>query len=185
MGGGEQAQTYVWGGAVARPFFVEDNKCIKLKFEEEYLNSLFEGCAETLRGLERPFCIEAKGTKYYQIGASKGGQLAVENRIISENEVNKWVDEHISDRIKIIGSYGGKYSVTECFSIDMFLNKGIVYEDGIAECLGGIKNGLVMKNTKCHVPIQESLERIAKSLQILVNNMDKTVTEENEKEYGE
>ena len=42
-----------------------------------------------------------------------------------------------------------------------------------------------MKNTKYHVPIQESLERIAKSLQILVKNMDKTVTEENEKEYGE
>ena len=124
---------------------------IKLKFEEEYLNSLFEGCAETLRGLERPFCIEAKGTKYYLIGASKGGQLAVENRIISENEVNKWVDEHISDWIKITGSYGGKYFVTECFSIDMFLNKGIVYKDGIAECLGGIKNGLVMKNTKYHV----------------------------------
>ena len=95
------------------------------------------------------------------------------------------MDEHISDWIKIIGSYGGKYFVTECFSIDMFLNKGIVYEDGIAEYLGGIKDGLVMNNAKKHVPVQESLERIAKSLQILVKNMDKTVTEENEKEYGE
>ena len=40
-----------------------------------------------------------------------------------------------------------------------------------------------MNNAKKHVPVQESLERIAKSLQILVKNMDKTVTEENEKEY--
>ena len=69
--------------------------------------------------------------------------------------------------------------------IEMFLNKGIVYEDSIAEYLGGIKDGLVMNNAKKHVPVQESLERIAKSLQILVKNMDKTVTEENEKEYGE
>lgn len=158
---------------------------IKLRFEEEYLSSLFERCAEMLRGLERPFCIEAKGTKYYLIGASKGGQLAVGNKIMSENEVDKWVDEHVSDLIKITGSYGGKYSVTECFSIEMFLNKGIVYEDSIAEYLRGIKDGLVMNNAKKHVPVQESLERIAKSLQILVKNMDKTVTEENEKEYGE
>ena len=38
--------------------------------------------------------------------------------------------------------------MTERFFIDMFFNKGIVYEGGIGGCLLGIKNWIVMKNKK-------------------------------------
>lgn len=143
---------------------------VKVSFSVSFLDSLlFKGVANRLMQLKDPFCIEPQTSKYYYITPCKNTTYCITtvgHESYDNNEVNAWLEKHISDPIDIECTYADKYFVSESFSLQMFSSPAALLSDNATEYLGWIKKGLVFQNTH-HKPIQASLESLVNTMQSL------------------
>lgn len=122
-----------------------------IQFNEEFLNELLEDrFQEGYRQLSKSFFVEAGTSRYLYIGWCQ--------------DINDaWNNKHVI--IKMKGSYNGAYVIDEELDMKLFLDKTFIVVQGDLETtVGHIKKGLVVQNNS-YMPIQKSLDAIAKSLQ--------------------
>lgn len=141
-----------------------------IHFNEDFLNELFEKkFEEGYRQLEKPFFVEAGTSRYLFIGWCQ-----------DINDV--WKNKNVV--IKMNGSYNGVYNIDEEIDMNLFLDKTFMVVQGDLETtMGHIKKGLVVQNNS-YMPIQKSLDQIAKTI-VKVDKTLETITEYlEEKEYS-
>lgn len=140
---------------------------IIVKFNNEFINTHFSNfIKERLASLGRkPFCIEAGVSKYYYISPiyTEGSCTIGGKETYTEEQIKKWLDEHKSDKIEITGQYCDLFDIKEEFSIDEFINGGIVVKDELTLAVERIKKGMIVQNGQ-YYPIQKSLDIIAKNI---------------------
>ena len=113
----------------------------------------------------KPFCIEAGVSKYYYISPiyTEGSCTIGGKETYTGKEIKQWLDEHKSDKIEITGQYCDLFDIKEEFSIDEFINGGIVVKDELTLAVERIKMGMIVQNNQ-YAPIQKSLDIIAESI---------------------
>lgn len=73
-----------------------------------------------------------------------------------------WEDKNVV--IKMKGSYNGSYTIDDELEMKQFLDKTFIVVQGDLETtIGHIKKGLVIQNNS-YMPIQKSLDQIAKTI---------------------
>lgn len=121
-----------------------------IHFNEDFLNELMEErFEEGYKQLAKPFFVEAGTSRYLFIGFCQ--------------EVNDaWKNKNVV--IKMKGSYNDVYNIDEELYMSMFLDKTFMLVQGDLETtMGHIKKGLVVQNNS-YMPMQKSLDQIAKSI---------------------
>ena len=140
---------------------------IIVKFNNEFINTHFSNyIKERLTSLGiKPFCIEAGVSKYYYISPTytEGTCTIGGKETYTGKEIKQWLDEHKSDKIEITGQYCDLFDIKEEFSIDEFINGGIVVKDELTLAVERIKMGMIVQNNQ-YAPIQKSLDIIAESI---------------------
>ena len=121
-----------------------------IHFNEDFLNELMEErFEEGYKQLARPFFVEAGTSRYLFIGFCQ-----------DVNDV--WKNKNVV--IKMKGSYNDVYNIDEELYMSMFLDKTFMLVQGDLETtMGHIKKGLVVQNNS-YMPMQKSLDQIAKSI---------------------
>lgn len=140
-----------------------------IQFNEEFLNVLLDKrYQEGYRQLSKSFFVEAGTSRYLFIGWCQ--------------EVNEaWKDKDVVIRMK--GTYNGVYAIDEELDMNQFLNKTFIVVQGDLETTAGhIKKGLVVQNNS-YMPIQKSLDQIAKSITKVESSL-KSIVERMEDEMN-
>lgn len=121
-----------------------------IRFNEEFLKELpEERFEEGYRQLGKSFFVEAGTSRYLFIGWCQ-----------DINDV--WKKKNVV--IKMNGSYNGVYNIDEEIEMNLFLDKTFMVVQGDLETtMGHIKKGLVVQNNS-YMPIQKSLDQIAKTI---------------------
>lgn len=121
-----------------------------IHFNEDFLNELMEErFEEGYKQLAKPFFVEAGTSRYLFIGFCQ-----------DVNDV--WKNKNVV--IKMKGSYNDVYNIDEELYMSMFLDKTFMLVQGDLETtMGYIKKGLVVQNNS-YMPMQKSLDQIAKSI---------------------
>lgn len=121
-----------------------------IHFNEDFLNELMEErFEEGYKQLAKPFFVEAGTSRYLFIGFCQ-----------DVNDV--WKNKNVV--IKMKGSYNDVYNIDEELYMSMFLDKTFMLVQGDLETtMGHIKKGLVVQNNS-YMPMQKSLDQIAKSI---------------------
>ena len=118
---------------------------IHIKFNEDFINNHFSNSIKIwLRKLEsNPFCIEAGVSKHYYLAPIYGdGLYRLQNESYDGAQINKWLDEHKTDKIKIKGRYCDTYDINEEFSIDEYINGAIVVSDELTIAIDRLKKSV-------------------------------------------
>lgn len=133
-----------------------------IRFNEEFLKELPEERYKMgYRQLEKSFFVEAGTSRYLFIGWCQ-----------DINDV--WKNKNVV--IKMNGSYNGVYNIDEEIDMNLFLDKTFMVVQGDLETtMGHIKKGLVVQNNS-YMPIQKSLDQIAKTI-VKVDKTLETITE--------
>lgn len=129
-----------------------------IDFNEEFLCELVEKrFQEGFRQLSKPFFVEVGTSRYLYIGHCP--------------EVNKaWKDKHVV--IKMSGSYNNIYTIEEEIDMNWFLDKTFMVVQGDLETtMSYMKKGLIVQNDS-YMPVQKSLDIIAKSIQKVDHLLD-------------
>lgn len=121
-----------------------------IHFNEDFLNELMEErFEEGYKQLAKPFFVEAGTSKYLFIG-------------FCQDVNDAWKNKNVV--IKMKGSYNDVYNIDEELYMSMFLDKTFMLVQGDLETtMGHIKKGLVVQNNS-YMPMQKSLDQIAKSI---------------------
>lgn len=138
-----------------------------IRFNEDFLNELVkEKYDKGYRQLASPFFIEAGTSRYLFIGFWK--------------DVNEaWKNKNVVIEMK--GSYNGVYTIDEKIEMNMFLDKTFMVVQGDLETtMGYIKKGLIVQNDS-YMPIQKSLDQIAKSIANVAPSLENLVEHLKEK----
>lgn len=130
-----------------------------VNFNEDFLKLLPEQrFQEGYRQLGKSFFVEAGSSRYLLIGWCE---------IINE----AWKNKNVV--IKLKGSYNDVYTIDEEIDMKMFLNKTFIVVQGDLETtIDYIKEGLVVQN-KSYMPVQRSLDQIAKSIVKVETSLEK------------
>lgn len=132
------------------------------EFIDNHFSSKIKGFLQTLGS--KPFCIEAGVSKYYYISPTyTDGTCSIGNESFSGKQIKEWLDAHKSDKIKIVGKYCDIFDIKEEFSIEEYINGGVVVWDQLTLAVERIKKGTIVQNTQ-YAPIQKSLHIIAEKL---------------------
>lgn len=121
-----------------------------IHFNEDFLNELMEErFEEGYKQLAKPFFVEAGTSRYLFIG-------------FCQDVNDAWKNKNVV--IKMKGSYNDVYNIDEELYMSMFLDKTFMLVQGDLETtMGHIKKGLVVQNNS-YMPMQKSLDQIAKSI---------------------
>lgn len=132
-----------------------------INFNEDFLSELLhEKYINGYLQLSSPFFIEANTSRYLFIGFCQDVNDAWKNKKVI---------------IKMIGSYNGVYPIDEEIDMSMFLDKTFMLVQGDLETtMSHIKKGLIVQNSS-YMPIQKSLDQIAKSLTKLESSLESIV----------
>lgn len=140
---------------------------ITINFNKDFIDKHFSSkIKEKLQSLSsKSFCIEAGICKYYYISPiyTEGTCTIGDKETYTGEQIKKWLDEHKSDKIEITGQYCDLFDIKEEFSIDEFINGGIVVKDELTLAVERIKKGMIVQNDQ-YYPIQKSLDIIAKNI---------------------
>jgi hypothetical protein len=139
-----------------------------IHFNEDFLNELMEErFEEGYKQLAKPFFVEAGTSRYLFIGFCQ--------------EVNDaWKNKNVV--IKMKGSYNDVYKIDEELNMSMFLDKTFMLVQGDLETtMGHIKKGLVVQNNS-YMPVQRSLDQIAKSIKKVESSLVRITERMEEKE---
>ena len=134
-----------------------------IDFIENHFSNIIKDALQLLS--HKPFCIEAGISKYYYISPTyTDGTCTIGGKeIYTSEEIKQWLDEHKSDKIEITGMYCDCFDIKEVFSIDEYINGGIIVRDDLSLAVERIKKGMVVQNTQYN-PIQKSLHIIAENI---------------------
>ncbi len=130
-----------------------------VNFNEDFLKLLPEQrFQEGYRQLGKSFFVEAGSSRYLLIGWCE--------------KINEaWKNKNVV--IKLKGSYNDVYTIDEEIDMKMFLNKTFIVVQGDLETtIDYIKEGLVVQN-KSYMPVQRSLDQIAKSIVKVETSLEK------------
>ncbi len=121
-----------------------------IHFNEDFLLELLqEKYQEGYRQLSKPFFVEAGTSRHLFIG-------------FCQDVNDAWKNKNVV--IKMNGSYNDIYTIDEEINMNLFLDKTFMLVEGNLETtMGYIKKGLVVQNNS-YMPIQRSLDQIAKSI---------------------
>lgn len=115
----------------------------------------------------RPFAIEAGVSKYFYLSRIKNdmdSEIILYREKFMQSDINRWLDNNMDSPLHIAGTYCGRYSIEEFFCISDFIMEGSMkIKDELVASMEDIKNGLVLNN-KRYMPIQKSLDVIAKKI---------------------
>lgn len=139
-----------------------------IDFNEDFLCELVEKrFQEGYRQLSKPFFVEVGTSRYLYIGHCP--------------EVNKaWKDKHVV--IKMSGSYNNIYTIEEEIDMSWFIDKTFMVVQGDLETtMSYMKKGLIVQNDS-YMPVQKSLDIIAKSIQKVDHSLDEMAETLNRKE---
>lgn len=140
---------------------------ITINFNKDFIDKHFSSkIKEKLQSLSsKSFCIEAGISKYYYISPTytEGTCTIGDKETYTGEQIKKWLDEHKSDKIEITGQYCDLFDIKEEFSIDEYINGGIVVRDELTLAVERIKKGVIVQNDQ-YYPIQKSLDIIAKCI---------------------
>lgn len=142
---------------------------VSVIFNKEFIDNHFSSkIKDSLLHLGlKPFCIEAGVSKYYYLSPIySDSSYNIGNESFTGDQVNRWLNAHKSDKICLSGSYNDKYRIAEEFSIEEFINGGIIVKDELALTVERMKKGMVVSNTQ-YYPIQRSLSVIAKHVEYI------------------
>lgn len=134
-----------------------------INFNEDFLDELIEKrFQEGFRQLNKPFFVEVGTSRYLYIGHCP--------------DVNKaWKDKNVIIQMK--GSYNDTYAIDEKIEMNWFLDKTFIVVQGDLETtMGYMKKGLIVQNDQ-YMPVQKSLDVIAKS----IKKVDRSLVEITEK----
>ena len=139
-----------------------------IQFNEDFLNELWEERYQVgYRQLSKPFFIEAGTSRYLLIG-------------FCQDVNDAWKNKNII--IKMKGSYNDIYTIDEKLNMSMFLDKTFMVVQGDLETtMGHIKKGLVVQNNS-YMPVQRSLDQIAKSIKKVESSLASIAERMDEKE---
>lgn len=155
---------------------------VSVIFNKEFIDNHFSSkIKDSLLHLGlKPFCIEAGVSKYYYLSPIySDSSYNIGNESFTGDQVNRWLNAHKSDKICLSGSYNDKYRIAEEFSIEEFINGGIIVKDELALTVERMKKGMVVSNTQ-YYPIQRSLSVIAKHVEYIErSNRHKDSLEDN------
>lgn len=121
-----------------------------IHFNEDFLSELREEKFRVAyRQLSSPFFVEAGTSRHLFIGFCE--------------EINTlWKDKKVI--IQMTGSYNGTYDIKETIDMSLFLDKSfMLVQSDLATIISYIKKGLVVPSNS-YMPVQKSLDSIAKSL---------------------
>lgn len=129
-----------------------------IHFNEDFLNELMEErFEEGYKQLAKPFFVEAGTSRHLFIG-------------ICQDVNDSWKNKNVV--IKMKGSYNDVYEIDEELNMSMFLDKTFILVQGDLETtMGHIKKGLVVQNNS-YMPVQKSLDQIAKSIKRVESSLD-------------
>ena len=139
---------------------------ISIKFNKDFIDNHFSNrIKETLKELgEKPFCIEAGASKHYHLSPIKdSGPWRIGKETFTSEQINKWLDEYLSNKISITGRYCDIYEIKDNFSIEDFINDAIAVKDELHLDVERIMKGMIVQNNS-YYPIQKSLDIIAKNI---------------------
>ncbi|NLI35515.1 MAG: hypothetical protein GX416_03205 [Bacteroidales bacterium] len=124
---------------------------INIKFNDEFLknipNSRYRNSYLSLQS--NPFFIEKGKSKYFMIDSCKETK-------------NNWKDK--DGTIIATGTYCNKYTINETLDINEFIiENSFKVNDELTTIMGYIKQGLIVQNND-YMPIQKSLDAIAKKI---------------------
>ena len=127
----------------------ENAFAVRLIINEDFIEQIKDSFQKYFRKLADPFFIEAGKSVYTLIGWCE--------------DVNKeWEGKEIILTIK--GSYNEKYPVNESLDMDYFIDKtNFVVKGDLETTMDYIKKGVMVQNNT-YMPIQKSLDIIAKSI---------------------
>ena len=144
-----------------------------IHFNEDFLNELMEErYEEGYKQLAKPFFVEAGTSRHLFIG-------------FCQDVNDAWKNKNVV--IKMKGSYNDVYEIDEELNMSMFLDKTFMLVQGDLETtMGHIKKGLVVQNNS-YMPVQRSLDQIAKSIKRVESSLENIAgkIEENEEIKGE
>ena len=113
------------------------------------------------------FAIEAGVSKYFYLSHMKSNmdsEIYIDQEKFMQSEINNWLDSYKYFPLHIAGTYCGRYSIEESFCISDFIMDGSMkIKDELVASMEDIKKGLVLNN-KRYMPIQKSLDVIAKKI---------------------
>lgn len=152
---------------------------IVVNFNANFLDNHFSSAiTKTLKSLGcQPFCIEAGVSKYYHISPTyTNGTCTIGKEVFTGEQIKQWLDEHKSDKIEITGRYCDLFEIKEVFSIDEYINGGIIVWDQLTLAVERIKKGTIVQNNQ-YAPIQKSLHIIAEGISEIKGQYSNTLTE--------
>lgn len=129
-----------------------------INFNEDFLCKLVEKrFQEGFRQLSKPFFVEVGTSRYLYIGHCP--------------EVNEaWKNKNVV--IRMNGSYNNIYTIEEEIDMNWFLDKTFIVVQGDLETtMSYMKKGLIVQNDH-YMPIQKSLDMIAKSIQKVEHSLE-------------
>ena len=92
-------------------------------------------------------------------------------RQFSANQINPWIEQHKQSLITIEGQYCDRYDITEHFTIESFTSDLFLrHENSSTRALQQISKGITCRND-LHRPIQELVDNISKSIDIIQKKM--------------
>jgi hypothetical protein len=139
-----------------------------IHFNEDFLDELMEEhYAEGYKQLAKPFFVEAGTSRHLFIG-------------FCQDVNDAWKNKNVV--IKMKGSYNDVYEIDEELNMSMFLDKTFMLVQGDWETtMGHIKKGLVVQNNS-YMPVQRSLDQMAKSIKKVESSLESIVEKMEEKE---
>lgn len=131
----------------------------EIKFNEDFLDMLGEErFREAFRQFSSPFFLEAGMSKYLFLGFCE--------------DINKeWENKNVI--IKMKGRYNNIYPIDEELDMSLFMDKpSIIVQGDLETTMDNIKKGLIVQNNS-YMPVQKSLDQIAK----ILNRLESSITE--------
>lgn len=124
----------------------------------------------------KTFCFAPGREVYIYLGPTKDNTNSthiIHGRTFSSDQTNAWIEKHKQSLIKIEGQYCDKYTISENLTIESFTSDGFLrYEDSSTCALQQISKGISCRNDM-HRPIQELIDNISKSVDIIQKNISK------------
>lgn len=123
---------------------------------------------------KKTFCFAPRRETYIYLCPTKGNANSthlIHGRTFPSNQINPWLEQHKHSLIKIEGQYCDRYDISESLTIESFTSDVFIkYENSSTRALQQISKGITCRND-LHRPIQELVDNISKSVDIIQKKM--------------
>lgn len=150
---------------------------VHLKFSGPFFDELFSPeIKKVFDNFDKEsFCFAPGREAYIYLCPTKDDSInsthIIYGRQFSPNQINPWLEQHKHSLIKIEGQYCDRYDISESLTIESFTSDVFIkYENSSTRALQQISKGITCRND-LHRPIQELVDNISKSVDIIQKKM--------------